>query len=210
MRLMVLATIAMLSVPAISNAQQYNLYYQPQAAQQAQQPQSRSGYSYEPQRRGSDGQYRYSAPVYDGLDPSRQDLTTAADLLGKALNHRCMTRLCEDLSARIDSGEIGRMAVNPNAPEDQNACIKANDDVGKEIGRLGYNITQHEEGRGSKLPGGTIPSYRASEIRGLLYTESYYARQSLRSIISIGDAKQCGIMREATINLLHQIITTRL
>jgi hypothetical protein len=160
---------------------------------------------YQYQQRMANGQTRYVSPTYQGLDPNVQDLSQMAQIVGSAVNSRCVTQLCANVSNRIKAGELGRGAVNRGAPVNQEACIKANRDFGIEMSRLGHNITVRE----GTAPG-MISYERASQVRGLMFTETYLIHASLRDIVSMGDAKACNDLKVAGIEVMHEIIRSRL
>lgn len=151
------------------------------------------------------GQYRYYAPTYQGLDPRKDDLTGMADVLGEALDRRCTTNLCFETEEMIDKGQMGLGAVNRNAPRNVAACSRANQDIGMEIGRINHIITSNEESVGGQI---TYENSRA--LRALLFNETYFLRQRLRDIAPIGDASQCFAMRNHAFYVMRDLMKTRL
>ncbi len=110
------------------------------------------------------------AQTFKSIEISTRDIDSAID-------QRCMSDLCEQAVRAIKDGEMGRQAAVVG--NDVGACIKANSDFGGLISHYSFQASE-----GKTYDDGT-------EIRGRIYTNTYFVRSALRDIIRMGDKKQC-------------------
>jgi hypothetical protein len=114
--------------------------------------------------------------------------------------NRCTTSSCIAAARYLDSGSYDpRKGFDTFANE--NACVSANDTLGRFISRAGYATFQHEYSNGGRL------SFdEAARRRALFFSETYYIREVLRADAASGDVEQCNRVRDLGISMVQQIL----
>jgi hypothetical protein len=117
------------------------------------------------------------------------------DPLGPVLDNRCATSECQEATQHELPPVSERRPVDPVAA---NACYAANQKVGQLISGTSYYIQRHEISHG-----GVLTFDESTHIRNLLYSETYFIRETISQSDS---AEQCNRLRDRAISVMKTIM----
>lgn len=112
---------------------------------------------------------------------------------------RCQTSYCDRVSISIEQGEYNPRRRGPSSGI--SSCLNDNAEIGKMIGRA-YAIVRKNE----RIHGGTLYFQESSDIRSLIYSETFNVRESISAIAYDGDVQQCHRLRESAKKIINNIL----